>query len=63
MHQKSDQDNLEEMVKEISDALDEILGKIKPEQLTCSKCDNIFPFAEPNQKDGSFICFSCRNYG
>lgn len=27
----------------------------------CSKCNNYFEFAEPNQDDGSLICWSCRN--
>ena len=28
----------------------------------CSKCNNHFPFAEPNQADGTLICWNCRNY-
>ncbi len=28
----------------------------------CNRCKDFFEFAEPNQKDGSFKCFSCRNY-
>lgn len=28
----------------------------------CKDCGDIFPQAEPNQKDGSFKCWSCRNY-
>lgn len=29
----------------------------------CKKCNELYEYAEkPNQKDGSFICFSCRNY-
>lgn len=28
----------------------------------CTKCGEAFPFAEPNQPDGSFKCWSCRNY-
>lgn len=31
---------------------------------TCSHCGEIYPYAEePNQKDGSFKCYSCRKYG
>ena len=26
----------------------------------CCKCQNFFQFAEPNQKDNSLICYSCR---
>jgi hypothetical protein len=28
----------------------------------CKKCHNHFPFAEPNQPDGTMICWNCRNY-
>lgn len=28
----------------------------------CTKCRELFPYAEPNQKDGTLICYSCRNY-
>lgn len=27
---------------------------------SCKKCDDFNEYAEPNQKDGTFICFSCR---
>lgn len=27
----------------------------------CVKCKEFYPFAEPNQEDGTLICFSCRN--
>lgn len=26
----------------------------------CEKCKEFFPFAEPNQKDETLICYSCR---
>jgi hypothetical protein len=26
----------------------------------CSKCHNFYPYAEPNQEDGTLICYSCR---
>lgn len=29
----------------------------------CSKCKEIYPYAEKNQPDGSFKCYSCRTYG
>lgn len=28
----------------------------------CKKCGNHFPFAEPNQDDGTLVCWNCRNY-
>ena len=31
-----------------------------PDGLICKKCKNFFGFAEPNQSDGSLICYSCR---
>jgi formylmethanofuran dehydrogenase subunit E len=31
--------------------------------LNCNKCGELFPYAEPNQKDGTLVCYSCRNYG
>lgn len=30
---------------------------------TCKKCNEIYPYAEPNQKDGTFKCYSCRIWG
>ncbi len=27
----------------------------------CRKCTNFFPYALPNQNDGTLICWSCRN--
>jgi hypothetical protein len=28
----------------------------------CIKCTNFFQFAESNQTDGSFVCWSCRSF-
>lgn len=28
----------------------------------CKKCGETYPYAEPNQQDGSFKCWSCRNF-
>lgn len=31
--------------------------------LTCKSCNEYYPYAErPNQKDGSFKCWGCRNF-
>ena len=30
--------------------------------LVCKKCNEYFEFAEPNQDDGTLICFVCRRY-
>lgn len=29
--------------------------------LYCQKCGNYCPLSEPNQEDGGFVCYSCRN--
>jgi hypothetical protein len=30
----------------------------------CINCNELYPYVEePNQKDGSFKCYSCRMYG
>lgn len=43
----------------------EEITKAKPKDgrdgCDCIKCKEFYPFAEPNQKDGTLICFSCRN--
>jgi formylmethanofuran dehydrogenase subunit E len=28
----------------------------------CAKCEEFYFFAEPNQPDGTMICWSCRSY-
>lgn len=30
---------------------------------TCIRCNNFYPYAEPNQPNGSLICYSCRTFG
>jgi hypothetical protein len=27
----------------------------------CKKCKDYFPYAEPNQEDGSMVCYACRH--
>ena len=34
----------------------------QPDGMLCSKCKSFYDFAEPNQSDGSMICYSCRHY-
>lgn len=29
--------------------------------LDCSTCKDFYQYVEPNQQDGSYICFKCRN--
>ncbi len=33
----------------------------QPDGMLCQKCKVFYEFAEPNQDDGSMICYSCRN--
>lgn len=61
---EADQDALDEMVRAMDEALGEILKTHKPNSgETCKKCNGFYPHAEPNQADGTLICFSCRKYG
>lgn len=32
-----------------------------PDGMRCKKCSTFYEFAEPNQQDGSLLCYSCRN--
>jgi hypothetical protein len=32
-----------------------------PDGMLCQKCKTFYEFAEPNQDDGSMICYSCRH--
>ena len=47
------------------DDLEEFLQSRKKDLYTdgmfCQKCGGFFQFAEPNQEDGSLICYSCRS--
>jgi formylmethanofuran dehydrogenase subunit E len=47
----------------LADIAEEKTKKSKSNGCTCLKCGEIYPYAEPNQLDGSFKCYSCRKYG
>jgi hypothetical protein len=32
-----------------------------PDGMKCQKCQTFYDFAEPNQPDGSLLCYSCRS--
>jgi hypothetical protein len=36
--------------------------KLIVEGSTCKKCKEYAKYAQPNQSDGTFICYSCRCY-
>ena len=63
MHQPCDDDEIDyyfegEQLVFFPDEIEKVSGP-----LTCPKCLEIYPYAVPNQKDGSFICYSCRVWG
>ena len=32
----------------------------KSDGCTCKKCKEYYPYAEPNQEDGTLVCYGCR---
>jgi hypothetical protein len=38
-----------------------VKNKKYPDGLFCRKCKTWYQFAEPNQEDGTLLCYSCRN--
>lgn len=38
-----------------------IKNKKYPDGMFCSKCKSWYQYSEPNQTDGSLLCYSCRN--
>ena len=36
--------------------------KRDPDGCFCVKCKEFFPYAEPNQTNGTMKCWSCRNF-
>lgn len=34
--------------------------RLHPDGMVCKGCKTFYEFAEPNQDDGSMICYSCR---
>jgi hypothetical protein len=39
---------------------DNDFGRSLNQPQVCKKCREIYPYAESNQKDGTFKCYSCR---
>ena len=46
-------------VPDFPEEIVEIKSK-KSDGCTCKKCQEFFPYAEPNQKDGTLVCYGCR---
>lgn len=41
---------------------DYIVVKKNKNGCICKECMELFPYAEPNQSDGTLICYSCRRF-
>jgi hypothetical protein len=41
---------------------DDLPSEIHSEGMNCEKCNEFYPYAVPNQKNGTLICYSCRNF-
>jgi hypothetical protein len=38
-----------------------VIGENGIDGMVCSRCKDFYPYAEPNQPDGTLICYRCRN--
>lgn len=45
------------------DFVKELAKPVNKDGCICKKCGEMYPYAEPNQPDGTMICYSCRKYG
>ncbi len=45
------------------DFVKELAKPVNKDGCICTKCGEMYPYAEPNQPDGTMICYSCRKYG
>jgi len=52
--------DLYQLAKDIEELLNVKRDRSEPDGIICNKCMNFYHFAEPNQPDGSLICYSCR---
>ena len=41
--------------------LERVRGRKHPDGMYCRKCQNFYQYAEPNQPDGTLLCYSCRS--
>lgn len=42
-------------------AVEPVAKKNNKDGCHCKKCKEYFPYAEPNQDDGSLVCYACRH--
>lgn len=52
--------DLSVLVDRIEVFLDNKRKRKFPDGMVCKKCQGFFEFAEPNQSDGSLLCYTCR---
>lgn len=53
--------DLLDLVERLELYLDHVRSKKYVDGMFCRNCRSYFPYAEPNQKDGTMLCYSCRN--
>jgi hypothetical protein len=41
--------------------IDRVRGRGLPDGMFCRKCRSFYKYAEPNQPDGTLLCYSCRS--
>jgi hypothetical protein len=52
--------DLMSLVDQLETFLDNRRARIHPDGMYCVNCGNFYEYAEPNQIDGSMVCYSCR---
>ena len=52
--------DLTSLVDQIEMFLDTRRKRVYPDGMYCVNCGNFYEYAEPNQPDGSMICYACR---
>jgi hypothetical protein len=49
------------LIDQLDFFLDSRRNRRYPDGMYCINCGEFYEYAEPNQSDGSLICYSCRN--
>lgn len=53
--------NLTELLDRLELYFINLKKKTYPDGMFCRKCQSFYKYAEPNQSDGTLLCYSCRN--
>ena len=53
--------DLASLVDQLENFLDSRRKNQHLDGMYCANCGNFHEYAEPNQEDGSMVCYSCRN--